>query len=246
MQQSNGYIVFFMVATTIVVGGLLATASQVLRPAQQKSVELDTKSQILGAVMNTEGQNVLQIFDDQINSIVVNSKGEIVETDASGNPIIAEDIDISRQYKVPPDQRLLPVFMYKEEGSEEISSYIFPVYGMGLWDAIWGYIALEPDMETIKGVRFDHKGETPGLGARITEIVVQKRYIGKKIYDDAGQFVSVQMLKGERNPSDKIDEHHVDGMAGATITGRGVTNMIKNYFNLYEPYMKKMKNNQNS
>jgi Na+-transporting NADH:ubiquinone oxidoreductase subunit C len=236
-----------MAITTFVIAGLLATASQVLRPAQLRSIELDTKSQILGGVMELQrGDDVLAIYDRKIESIVVNAQGEEVETDAEGNPIEAENVDIARQFRVPPEQRLLPVFMFKSEDTDEIEAYIFPVYGVGLWDNIWGFIALETDLETIRGVRFAHAGETPGLGARITDIVVQERFIGKKIYDDLGEFVSVQMLRSERNPEDRLDEHNVDGMAGATITGRGVNDMIRNYFRLYDAYIQRIKAGQPS
>jgi Na+-transporting NADH:ubiquinone oxidoreductase subunit C len=247
VRQSNSYIIFFMAITTFVIGGLLSTTSQVLRPAQLRSIELDTKSQILGGVMEIRrGDDVLSMYNDRISSIVVNSKGEEVETDADGNPIVAENVDIARQFRVPPEQRLLPVFMFKKDGTDEVEAYIFPVYGVGLWDNIWGYIALETDLETIRGVRFAHAGETPGLGARITDIVVQERFVGAKIYDDLGELVSVQMLRSERNPEDRLDEHHIDGMAGATITSRGVNDMIRNYFRLYDAYIQKLKAGQAS
>ncbi len=235
MRQSNTYIIIFMAITTVVVGGVLSIASQVLKPEQMKSVELDTKSQILGAVMTLdETMDIRNVYNSRINSIVVNAKGEELEG------VTAEEVDISKQFKVDPDQRQLPVFMFKKEGTDEVDAYIFPVYGQGLWDNIWGYIALETDLETIRGVRFDHASETPGLGARITELVVQERFEGKKIYNDLGQLMSVQMLRSEKNPPDRLDDHHVDGMAGATITGRGLNAMIQNYFRLYDMYIQKL------
>lgn len=244
MRQSNAYIIIFSTITTVLVGGLLATASQLLKPAQERSMELDTKRQILGAVMTLKpGDDVLEIYKKRITSVVVNSKGEeMVRTSNTGDTIFAEDLELGREFRFTPDKRALPVFVFHKEESNEAEAYIFPVYGNGLWDNIWGYIALETDLETIKGARFDHEGETPGLGARITEIDIQERFIGKKIYNKVGQFISVSMLKGERNPSDKLDEHHVDGMSGATLTGIGVNEMIQNYFSYYDAYIKKLKN----
>jgi Na+-transporting NADH:ubiquinone oxidoreductase subunit C len=126
-----------------------------------------------------------------------------------------------------------------QENPEKVASYIFPVYGNGLWDKIWGYVALDANFETIQGVSFDHKAETPGLGARIATPEVQQRFVDKEIYDDQGNLVSVQMVKGEGNSS--LDAHHVDGMAGATMTAKGVNNMLKNYLEAYQAYMKKVK-----
>lgn len=242
MRQSNTYIIIFSIVTTIIIGGLLSLASVGLAPAQKKAEELDTKRQILSAVMELQKEDdVLQIYDKRISSIVVNIDGEIVETDDAGNPIIAENVQVNKQYKKPPEERLYPVFQFKGEGSGEIEAYIFPVFGNGLWDNIWGFIAMETDLVTVKGARFDHAGETPGLGARITSIEVQDRFQGKKIYNDLGELVSVSMLKGENNPPDALDPHHIDGMSGATITGTGVNNMLKNYFTYYEAYIEKIK-----
>ena len=116
------------------------------------------------------------------------------------------------------------------------------MYGAGLWDAIWGYIALDTDLETIKGVAFGHAGETPGLGARITSPEIQDRYKGKKIYDTAGDLISVEMLRGENNAVSLLDDYHVDGMSGATLTARGVNDMLKNYFQHYMPFLKNIDN----
>ena len=136
---------------------------------------------------------------------------------------------------------LLPVFCYKEdESSDQISAYILPTYGNGLWNNIWGYIALEQDLKTIKGVSFDHVGETPGLGARITDKEIQSRYEGTQIYD-GGQLVSVTMVKGEGNTG--LNEHQVDGMSGATLTADGINIMLMLYFERYEPYLNRIAEN---
>ncbi len=142
--------------------------------------------------------------------------------------------------KLPPEKRLYPVFCYHSPGNEDdIQAYILPMQGKGLWGAIYGYIALETDMNTIKGISFGHESETPGLGARITTKEVQDRYIGKKIFDDAGTLVSVTMLKGERHPASQLDEHHIDGMSGATLTGKGVNQMLIDYLGYYQKFLNK-------
>jgi Na+-transporting NADH:ubiquinone oxidoreductase subunit C len=244
VQRSNTYIILFSLVLTIVLGGLLSLASVGLRPAQKIAEELSTKRQILSAVMEVDpNANVLPIFDARIKSVVVDSEGNIVDADAEGNPLDdASRIDIERQYKLPPETRLYPVFMFHEEGDpENVTGYIFAFYGNGLWNNIWGYVALETDMNTIAGAVFDHAAETPGLGARITEQQVENRYIGKKIFNDQGELMSVDMLKRENNPPEALDEHHIDGLSGATITAKGVNRMLENYFQYYLPFIKKLK-----
>jgi Na+-transporting NADH:ubiquinone oxidoreductase subunit C len=229
---------------TIVIGGLLALASVGLGPQQRIAVELDTKAKILGSVMNLEpGMDILQTYESRIEGIVVNIDGEEVTTNEKGENLIAENIDIKKEYRKEPENRLYPVFKFTEENNDQVDAYIIPVFGNGLWDNIWGYIALETDLVTIRGAKFDHAAETPGLGARITEINVQDRFRGKKIYNDLGELVSVSMLKREGNPEEALDPHHVDGMSGATLTSKGVNVMLKNYFSYYKAYFDKVENN---
>ncbi len=248
MQQSNTYIITFSVILTVVIGFLLSGASQLLGPIQQEAIALDTKKQILGAVISSEEIRAMSpeelntYYDNTIASIVVNIEGEEV-TEVEGTAITAESVDIGSNYKRVPEDRLYPVFIYHEEGNpENVSAYILPLFGAGLWNSIWGYMALQSDLNTIEGVTFSHAGETPGLGARITEEGVQQRYEGKKIWNDNGELEAVMMQKGEgRDYSD--DPHKVDGMSGSTITAVGVNNMLKNYLSYYQAYLTKMMEN---
>ncbi len=245
MQQSNTYIIVFSAILTIVCGGLLALANQGLKPRQEKSVELDTKAKILGAVVDlkgTKGDAIIDLYNESIEAITVNSEGEIIEKDEKGNPIIAEKVDVAKNYKLAPKERLLPVFKYHKAGDKNaVEAYVFPVYGKGLWGPIWGFIALETDLNTIKGASYDHKSETPGLGARITAPDVIDRYKGKKLFNSSDQLVSVLMLKGEKNPATMLDDHHIDGLSGATLTARGMNAMIESYFEYYSAYINKNK-----
>ena len=247
MQQSNGYIITFSVILTVVLGLLLSGTSQVLGPIQKKAQDLDNKKQILGAVMAPEElkamspEEVLEYYESRIASKVVDIEGNEVEKDSEGNSIVAESVDVGKNYKKSPEDRLYPIFIYHEEGNEDAAnSYILPVYGAGLWDEIWGYLALQTDLNTVEGVTFSHKGETPGLGARITENNVQARYQGKKIFDESGELRAVIMQKGEGKDYDG-EEHKVDGLSGATITANGVNDMLKNYISYYESYIEKKK-----
>lgn len=244
MQRSNTYIIVFSAVLTIVLGGLLAISAIGLKPMQDMQVALDTQKKILGAVMELQPtDDVPAIYQERIKSLVVNYQGEEVN-EIDGEPVVAEAISIGKQFKLPPEERLYPVYKFVEGGSEDADAYILPVYGNGLWDNIWGYVALEKDLETLRGVVFDHAGETPGLGARITSVEVQERFRGKKIYDDLGELVAVSMVKGETGDPSAYDNNEVDGMSGATITATGVNKMLQNYLGYYEPYLEKVSGNQ--
>ena len=246
MQQSNKYIIIFSVVLTVICGLLLSGSSQLLGPIQQKAIELDTKKQILGAVVSADEigamspEEITGYYEDHIASKVVYLEGEEV-TEVEGTAISAEAVDIAANYKKAPEERLYPVFIYHEEGNpDKISAYILPLYGAGLWNAIWGYMALQSNLNTIEGITFSHAGETPGLGARITEEGVQQRYQGKEIWGENGELESVKMEKGEGRDYSN-DPHKVDGMSGATITAVGVNNMLKNYLSYYESFLTKMR-----
>lgn len=242
MQQSNTYIILFAIGLTVVFGGALALTSQGLKPLQDKQVELDTKKKILGAVMDIssikEPNEILETYNAKVKSIVVDYNGNIVETDPKGNPAVAEKVNIQKNSKLDPQERMYPVFMFSESG-DGVDAYIFPTFGSGLWDWISSYIALEGDLTTVKGIAFDHKAETPGLGARITEKTVQDRYIGKQIFNGQGELESITMVKGEGNTG--LGDHQVDGMSGATMTAKGVNNMLEVYMECYSAFIEKSK-----
>jgi len=171
VQQSNAYVITFSVILTIVLGLLLSGTAEVLKPIQKKAEALDTKKQILGAVISAEdirkmkAEEIDAFYESRISSKVVNIEGEEV-TEQDGVAVTAETVDVGRNYKKAPADRLYPVFIFHKEGNEEaVEAYILPVYGAGLWDSIWGYLALQTDLNTIEGVTFAHAGETPGLGA---------------------------------------------------------------------------------
>lgn len=235
MQRSNTYVIIFSVILTIVLGGLLSLTSVGLKPLQDKQVELDTKKKILGAVItldeNLKPDEILKMYDERVQSILVDVNGNEIK-DAG---ITAEKVDIGKNHKIAPEDRKFPVFKYSNEKGE-LEAYILPMFGAGLWDWISGYVALDKDLNTVRGVAFDHKGETPGLGARITEEGVKSRYKGKTIFEGS-ELVSVKMVKGEGNSG--LNEHQVDGMSGATMTAKGVNAMLNSYLGFYQSFIDK-------
>ena len=226
---------------TIFFGTLLSFTRMKLAPIQKVQVEIDTKKKILGAVMDISSLNpeeILETYENKMSSKVLDIKGnELYQED--GSIYIAEEVNISKNYKINKDERLYPVFMYSDDGSS-IDFYIFPMFGNGLWDWISGFVALDKDLNQIVGVAFDHKAETPGLGARISSDELQDRYKGKKIFNELGNLVSIKMLKKENN--EMLTLHEVDGMSGATITANGLNDMLKNYLDCYLPFIKKNQN----
>lgn len=235
MRQSNLYILLYAAGLTIVCGGLLALASEGLKDRQQANIELERKSNILSTVLKLDKSvDVATVYNRRIRDYVVDYRGNVVEG------VDAASVNIEAEYKKNPADRLLPIYEFLDENNPEvIQSVIVPVYGFGLWDKIWGYVALQSDLNTIQGVVFQHKGETPGLGARIASEEIQNRYRGKKIFEGT-ELVSVEMMKGEgMDYSD--DPHKVDGMSGATLTAKGVNNMLRDYLVSYKNYFDKLK-----
>ena len=165
--------------------------------------------------------------------------GDVVgqKTASETDGALAEDIDMAKEKKKPESDRLLPLYVFSPEGSGD-KYYIVSVRGNGLWDEIWGNIALGSDLNTIVGATFDHKGETPGLGAEIKDNPnFSKNFKGKKIYKD-GEYVSVIVRKG--GARDQVYE--VDGISGATVTADGVSEMLYRGIKYYEPYFAKLRN----
>ena len=238
MRQSNLYIVIYAGVLTIVCGGLLALASEGLKEKQQFNIDMEQKKNILSTVIAIEeGVDINQLYAKRVKAFVVDFQGSVKEG------MQPKDVNLAVEYKKPRDQRLLPVYEFKNETDSSKTDYaVLPVYGYGLWNNIWGFVALKSDLNTVQGVKFQHAGETPGLGARIeSDEEVQNRYKGKTIFDQ-DKLVSVTMMKGEGNDYSK-NQHRVDGMSGATLTGKGVNNMLLDYFQAYENYMKKNKKN---
>ena len=215
MRQSNLYIVIYAGVLTIVCGGLLALASEGLKEKQQFNIDMEQKKNILSTVIAIEeGVDINQLYAKRVKAFVVDFQGNVKEG------MQPKDVNLAAEYKKPREQRLLPVYEFKNETDSSKTDYVvLPVYGYGLWNNIWGFVALKSDLNTVQGVKFQHAGETPGLGARIeSDEEVQNRYKGKTIFDQ-DKLVSVTMMKGEGNDYSN-NPHRVDGMSGATLTAQ--------------------------
>lgn len=224
--NSNKYTIGFSIVMVVIVALLLAFASEGLKPMQNQNIEREKMQNILKSVgVEVTRDEAKDAFNKYITEqIVLNDKGEQIEGDAF-------KVDVLKEYK-SGGQKNFPIFIYENEGSKK---YIIPLVGKGLWGPIWGYIALEEDKNTVAGATFDHKSETPGLGAEINQGWFQDPFVGKKVFDESGEYQSIKVVKGGATEGNK---HAVDAISGGTITGNGVTEMLVRTLKIYEPYLK--------
>ncbi len=233
-RNSNAYTFLFAVIMVAVVASALAFAATGLQPAQAVNVKQEKMQNILGTVgIETSRDSAEVLFNKYIvDQVALDSNGEVK------SDVDAFTVDLKKELKRPVEEQSFPLYVADVEGTKY---YVVPLRGKGLWDAIWGYVALKDDVNTIKGVVFDHKGETPGLGAEITQGWFKKRFEDEKIYDEAGNFIGVSVVKGYQGGDNK-DDNAVDAISGSTITGNGVTDMISERLKNYLPYFKSQTN----
>ncbi|MBZ9627404.1 NADH:ubiquinone reductase (Na(+)-transporting) subunit C [Psychroflexus sp. CAK57W] len=230
-KNSNAYTFIFAIIMVIVVAVTLSFTATSLGPLQKENVRKEKMQNILLTIgIETDRENAEELFDKYISQqLSLNSQGEKKEG------VNAFEVDLAKELSKPDEEQTYPIYIANYEGSEY---YIAPLRGSGLWDAIWGYIALEDDANTVKGVVFDHKGETAGLGAEITTDWFQQRFVDEKIFNDKGELVGVNVVKGYSGGNDK-DDNKVDSISGATITSDGVSEMIEKRLKNYLPFFKK-------
>jgi Na+-transporting NADH:ubiquinone oxidoreductase subunit C len=231
-QFSNRYIFIFSSIMVIAVATLLSLAATLLQPAQAKNLEIEKKKSILESInIPADRENTEVLYDKYVkSSFVLNSKGEVVDG------VDAFNVVLNIEQKKPLEQQYLPVFNASPDNGEKV--IVLPVEGKGLWGPIYGYVSLKSDMNTIYGVTFDHKGETPGLGAEINQPQFERMFPGKTIYDN-GMFVSVAVIKGGAK---KDDPHGVDAISGGTITSKGLEKMLLDCIVKYNDYLLKNRN----
>ena len=227
--NSNSYTFIFSIVMVIIVGSVLAFAATSLQPRQYENMRKEKMQNILATVgVETDRDGAQELFDQYVEKqVVLNNQGQEKEN------VKAFDVDLAKELKKPAEEQNFPLYVANVEGK---TYYIIPLRGAGLWNAIFGYIALKDDVNTVKGAVFDHVGETPGLGAEITQEWFRHRFDDEKIFDDNGELVGVSVVKG--NASASKDDNKVDAISGATITGDGVSDMISERLNHYLPYFK--------
>ena len=226
---------------------MLAAIDSSLKEKIKTNKILEKQQNILYAIgiNNNEGNSVSFVSTDKAPSLF--EEYVVSQIYIQGDKIVEDDeaylIEVKKEKafaKDPTYDRRLPLFIAQRDS---VKYYVAPIRGKGLWDAIWAYIAMDENM-MILGAYFDHKAETPGLGANINQRFFMDDFIGEKLLDQNENFKGIKVSKTNLDPRNEIkDDHEVDAIAGSTITGDGVSSMIKSDLRLYIPYFKKLKQN---
>ena len=238
-KNSNGFTFLFAIIMVVIVGGLLAVIAMGLKPLQTENKNQEKMKNVMMSIgvmtKKDDMKNAPALFDQYVTEqIVLNSEGQPIEGDAFG-------IDIQKQYRElkagakDVSDAEYPLFKCEKDGE---TFYVVPLVGTGLWGPIWGYVALEDNLEVIYGANFDHKTETPGLGAEIKEEFFTDQFPNKKLTNADGEYVYITVHKGGGGEGDM---NGVDGITGGTITSRGVQDMISNTMGVYVPYFNQIK-----
>lgn len=251
--EKNSYTLLFAIGMVVIVGSVLASLFGGLNTQIKENQQKEKKQNILFAMGITKA-TLTNNPDDANTSVDASEADAIFAKYVGDNQYIIEgtkatktskafDIEVKKEgqkAKDPNYTRKLPLYIGNVDGKK---AYVVPLYGKGLWDAIWGYVALEEDLKTVKGAFFDHKGETPGLGANIKEAYFYEDFKGESLFD-GDEFKGITVAKGNNDPTnERKGDYKVDAIAGATITGDGVTAMIKSDLKMYVPYFETVKAN---
>lgn len=243
--DSNIYTFIFAIVMVLVVGSLLAFVASSLKPTIVENQRYEKQQNILYAmgVHNNDGpndvsfistENVGDQFNQYIKRQLVVQGGEVTENDEAYLIDLAKEEALSKRADY---EKRLPIFIGEKDGE---TYYIVPMRGKGLWDAIWGFMSLNEEF-IVQGVFFDHKAETPGLGANINQRFFMDDFEGEHILDENGNFEGISVAKGNNDPlNQRKEDHRVDAIAGSTITGNGITSMISSYLRTYLPHLRNL------
>lgn len=228
--NSNTYIIIYSTLLVVIVAFLLAFVFQTLKPIQDTNVALDKKKQILAAlnISGLDGEAAAKKYAEVVLADrVINTDGLEVETGTKGGEKAGFLLN-SADYKAGK----LALFVCEVEGK---TKYVIPVYGMGLWGPIWGYIAIDSDKNTVYGAYFNHDSETAGLGAEIKDNAVWRgQFKGKKIFSTGNSDIALAVKKHSdiKNPASEVD-----AVTGATLTSDGVSQMFKECLGSYKVFL---------
>ncbi|WP_305908146.1 Na(+)-translocating NADH-quinone reductase subunit C [Methylomarinum sp. Ch1-1] len=231
---------------------LVSFAAVALRPIQATNKAMDMKKNILDvAGLLGEGADIHQEFADKIEVKLVDIEtGDYVEDmdpaqydqrkaakDPEQNIAIPSEKDIA---SIRTKAKIAKVYLVKE--GDQLQSIILPIHGYGLWSTMYGFLALEADGQTVKSINFYDQAETPGLGGEVVNPNWRALWQGKKVYNEAGEPV-LTLIKGTVDESKPGSEYKVDGLAGATLTSNGVSNLIKYWMSAegFAPYLDKIR-----
>ena len=269
-NESTGRTLLVAITLCVVSSIFVSYAAVALKPAQIANKMLDRNKNILAAAGmmklsdDVSAQKVTEMFKKHIEVKVVDLKtGDYLTKANATQPwekAYAEDpasYDQRKAAKLPKESEVLPaaidiagikrqakyatVYLVKDDEGK-VQSIVLPVHGYGLWSTLYGFLALKTDLTTVVGLGFYEEGETPGLGGEVENPKWKALWPGKKVFNDKGE-VDIRLIKGNVDPNSPDAAHEVDGLAGATLTSRGVTHLV-NYWlgeNGFGPYLAKLK-----
>ena len=222
--NKNSYTFIFAAIMVVVVAAVLSFAATNLKPYQDENVRQEKMQNILSSIgVDVSRAEASELYSNYIVEELVISNGEVKEG------VNAFNIELVKEIRKAPEEREAPLYIANKDGE---TYFIIPLQGKGLWGPIWGYVALQKDVNTVYGAVFDHKGETPGLGAEIKTPIFMDQFEGKKIRNENGEFVSIAVRKG-----DASGDNQVDGISGGTITSVGVEEMLKDSITPYLSFL---------
>lgn len=238
-KNSNTYIVVYATILVVVVAAVLSYASISLKPLQQANIRVEKMGAILGSIgqgkdADTAPEGKDKYVEQQYDKYIISS----FCVDAAGDKVEGADAfkALDNLKEVFALREAMPVFEARLD--DGMMLYVLPVTGTGLWGPVWGYVALKNDCNTVYGATFDHKSETPGLGAEISTPAFSSQFVGKTIFD-GNEFRSIMLTKGVGSSGD--NPYAVDGISGGTLTSNGVSAMLKNCLGDYVPFFDKVR-----
>lgn len=253
MSSNDGIKKTLIVAVSlcIVCSVIVSTAAVVLKPAQEINKTLDRKRNILAAAgMLQEGVSVEEQFGQVTPRVVDLRTGRFaddVDPDgydqrkAAKDPSASDRLDAAQDLaKISRREHYALVYLV-ESDSGEVEKIILPIHGYGLWSTLYGYIALESDGNTVAGLGFYEHAETPGLGGEVDNPRWKAFWPGKQVYKDGE--VEIALIKGSVDPASAKAPWQIDGLAGATLTARGVSNLVQFWLGEtgFQPFLNNLK-----
>ncbi|MBM6551921.1 Na(+)-translocating NADH-quinone reductase subunit C [Marinomonas ostreistagni] len=261
MASSNDSIkktIIVALSLCLVCSIFVAGAAVGLKPIQQENRDLDRKRNILAAAQMLEpNESIDEVFATVEKRLVNLEAGrfataeELEQDNVSVDTYIqqdaAKDPDLSKSLKGGNDpasikRRAKYAVVYLVKDESEKARIILPVHGYGLWSTMYGFVALEDDYSTIVGFGFYQQAETPGLGGEVDNPNWKALWEGKEVYNENNEPV-IRLAKGSVDPNEPDAEHKVDGLSGATLTSRGVTNLVQYWFGeeSFGPFLTKLR-----
>ncbi len=240
MQHSNIHTIKFITFLTIIVSSLLSITSTQLTILQMENVELDKQKNILKAIgldlSRSNMDNIKYEYQNRISNVILDLNGNIVDNVKFENLELLENKQTGEVRYFIGNSEYLPAYK-----SLNPSAFIIPISGKGLWSTLYGYLALKDDYNTVLGITFYKHKETAGLGGEIDKKWFQDNFINKTIYNLSGELISINVIKGKANEvlDSKSLKHGVDGISGATVTSKGVTNLLKRDLKRYKTFFDK-------